>query len=157
MQLMRSTTYGRDRELGLLKRALISERAPTVCLHGMRGSGRTSLARYFLESHLAAFPAGTLWVAERQRDGVGPDEVDLSYLDNLAVNDHSLVVFDDTDAMPINTLSREIRELRQKRPLNQVLMTSVLPFHVGEESRAVAMPPLSTAGILEILHSDAPL
>jgi hypothetical protein len=147
----------RDVQLGQLYEALTNERAPLVCLHGARGSGRTMLARAFFDDADSHFPGGKQWFSAADRHPAISDEADLSYINQLNPHEAALIVFDDADAVPIDALAVEIREIRKQRPLAQVLITSVIPIHFGAESRTVATPPLTTEAILTLLRQKAPL
>ena len=54
---------GREEELQLLRRALLSDKpSPIVCLQGMGGAGKTALAAHLAYQLRPCFPAGVLWV-----------------------------------------------------------------------------------------------
>lgn len=143
----------RDPQLASLRRELIDGAASTVCLHGARGSGRTSLAMIFAENSKEDFPGGMKFVSATERS----NELDLSYIDQLSKQGPALIVLDDADMFPIDSLRAELDALRSLPTDTRVLMTSVIPLHVGDEAMTVPMPPLSTETIVTLLRCQAPL
>ena len=136
-----------------LERLLLGESGQIVSLSGAPGSGKTSLAAYFAETHKGRFPGGApIFPASLMGIDGGA-----AILSQLQAEDSTLLVLDEADRVPVNLLGDLIRRIREDYPLASVLMTSSVPLVVGGSGHSVAMPPLSTSQILTLLTQQVDL
>lgn len=150
---------GRETELRFLESRLLSDSSVAVAITAQAGMGKTALASSFVHSHNSHFPAGTYSVrgtpSQRLRDTV----------DGAVSNPRKpyLLVLDDLDARPFDSLADEVNEIRVARPSARLLLLSrrngaSLPadvtlrltglnkfeFHELFERSLVASPPEAT-------------
>jgi len=64
---IRQFLTGREKEIGILQHELVGSMPKTVCITGLPGVGKTSLALMFAERNRAAFPAGKKRYQKRYR------------------------------------------------------------------------------------------
>lgn len=140
----------RRRELVALDDALLQPIGRTAVLHGAPGSGKTSLARAFAERRSDRFPGGNILFGATPR----LDETE-HILSRLSLDSRSLLVIDEANRVPLETLGEATRRIRHERPLTTLLMTSTVPLMLDSTTIMLEMPPLTTQQIVRIFEAQS--
>lgn len=140
----------RGLQLRELEALLVDPSRRIANVHGAPGSGKTALAFLFSQLHRDRFPGGVSIVH-------GSSAVDLDGIVRGVSSDRrSLLVLDEVDRMPLPILTEALARVRDQPPRHGVLTTSNTPvFVVGKDTHLVAMPPLSSAQILDLLEKQS--
>lgn len=125
--MIREFFVGRETELQVLHETLIRDQLSIVVISGVRGAGKTTLGYVFSDIHQADFPGG---VARLHANGMESLE-QLKTSTYVDTNKRSLVIIDDVDQRPSDTVEMELAALRCLLPKAAfILTTSAEPSYV---------------------------
>ncbi|MFC1580873.1 restriction endonuclease [Thermodesulfobacteriota bacterium] len=142
---------GRRSELEILKRELIEKHHP-VAIHGQYGTGKTTLAHFFAETHKDSFPGGIYYTYPY---GQIPLKKYIERNIVLPVNKPALLVIDESEALRRQDFGF-LRDLPLTEPLLSILVLGVGPQIKNTGFSSIELKGLSKSEFSELLkkHLD---
>jgi len=151
--MIRETFVGREKELQSLRDSLLRDQPKSVVISGVRGVGKTALGYVFSEIHETDFPGG---VARLHANGMESLE-QLSASIFVDPARRSLVIIDDVDQRPSETVGKELAELRRMLPRAGLILTTISdPSFVGA-NQTIHLGGLSREQMLIMIERRAGL
>jgi restriction system protein len=137
----------RRTELTALEQVLLSTPGRIAMIHGAPGSGKTGLAKRFMDAHERHFPGGQSLISAIPLELEDP-------LPQFTPGARSLLVIDEVDRVSIDRLTEIIRTSRLDSPLTSLLMTANTPILLSPDTFLIEMPPLSAGEVITLLGNQ---
>lgn len=139
---------GRQQELDLLSRELLSSESKTVAIVGAPGAGKTALALRFAQHHAKSFAAGTYHMYATPFETLQATVA--AHVSNPSVP--YLLILDELESRPIQEQLVQLSELRRTRPSARIICISRSSGLSGEADLTIQLPNLNRADFHELLQ-----
>ena len=151
--MIREAFVGRERELELLRNSLLGEKSTAVVISGIGGIGKTALGYVFSEMHERNFPGGISRLHANSMESLEH----LTASTFIAPNKCSLVIIDDVDQRPHQTVGKELAKARKLLPKARfILTTRTDPTLLGAE-KIIELSGLSREQMRSLIEHRAAL
>lgn len=146
---IKRTFVGRHHELNILRNEILRPEHKAVCISGLPGIGKTSLAMFFAETNHSSFPGGIYHFHAIPFEAI--DEIVDRQIGKYA--ERYLIIVDDYEQRPEPQGQYELQALRKKHPNARIIVTSRNVQHYAAVDFNLTLSGLNQQEFYELIRS----